>query len=154
MRHTEDTGRAHQVICHEVDLNVDDLAPAVAPCDDAGREGPPRHVVLHPAVLVTAQSTPASVDGVELHREPTAVQTVVVVVLDSRFTQTPTSSLKVVIFKTYRLQVTPGPHQWQRGSAGGLQPHRVARSLPAEGDKQQDGQQVRALNSHLDNFLC
>ena len=154
MRHTEDRDRAHQVICHEVDLNVDDLAPAVAPCDDAGREGPPRHVVLHPAVLVTTQSAPASVDGVELHREPTAVQTVVVVVLDRRFTQSHTSSLKFVIFRTYRLQVAPGPDQWQRGSAGGLQPHRVARSLPADGDKQQDGQQVRALNSHRDNFPC
>ena len=69
------------MVGHQVYLDVDNLALAVAPGDGPGGEGPARHVVLWAAVLVPAEPAPPAVDGVELDREASAVQTVVVVVL-------------------------------------------------------------------------
>ena len=60
------------MIVHEVNLHINDLARAVAPCDGPSGELPPRHVVLLPAVLVTARPAPPEVHRVELGSEASA----------------------------------------------------------------------------------
>ena len=78
---TEGEGEEAQVVCHQVNLNVNNLAGSVAPRYGPRGKAAPRHVVLEPAEVVPAHPAPPPVDGVELGCEASTVERVVVPVL-------------------------------------------------------------------------
>ena len=78
---TQGEGEEAQVVCHQVNLNINDLAGCVAPRYGPRGKTSPRQVVLCAAEVVPAHPAPSSVDGVELGCEASTVERVVVPVL-------------------------------------------------------------------------
>ena len=78
---TQGEGEEAQVVCHQVNLNVNDLASSIAPRYGPRGKAAPRHVVLEAAEVVPAHPAPPAVDGVELGCETSTVERVVVPVL-------------------------------------------------------------------------
>ena len=126
---TQGEGEEAQVVCHQVNLDVDHLAGPVAPRYGPRGKAAPRHVILRATKVVPAQSAPPAVNGVELGFEASTVELHVVIVLKrKRGHQYLYLAITAICF--YLGQVAVRSVDSYGGSTGGLLPDAMMGCLP------------------------